>query len=129
VPEPLDDDILDRLREQLRRTTEAAERVASETRDQPPPRRERASGEPGFAGAPREPGSGRDRDTEDDPLAALLHGLRRFLATGLPRELSEPLGDLVRELLLALRALIDWLLERLTRRGDAPARVQDIPIA
>jgi hypothetical protein len=44
-----------------------------------------------------------------------------------PRELQDQLNSLVRELLLAVRALIDWYLEQL----DAPAaepEVEDIPI-
>ena len=34
----------------------------------------------------------------------------------------------LRELLLALRALIDWYLERLERRREQSVEVQDIPI-
>ncbi len=34
----------------------------------------------------------------------------------------------MRELLLALRALIDWYLERVEQRRREPAEVQDIPI-
>jgi hypothetical protein len=34
----------------------------------------------------------------------------------------------VRELLLALRALIDFYLERLNKRGSEPTEVEDIPI-
>ncbi len=44
-----------------------------------------------------------------------------------PRELSDQLTALLRELLLTLRALIDWYLERLDR-GPAEAEVEDIPI-
>ena len=57
------------------------------------------------------------------PLFALVEALRR----GLPRELQGQFNSLLREVLLTLRALIDWYLERL----DAPkreARVEDIPI-
>jgi hypothetical protein len=38
------------------------------------------------------------------------------------------LVEALRELLLALRALIDWYLERIEHRRAAPAEVQDIPI-
>jgi hypothetical protein len=38
------------------------------------------------------------------------------------------LAEALRELLLALRALIDWYLERAERRRAAPVEVQDIPI-
>ena len=57
------------------------------------------------------------------PLFTLLDALRR----GLPRELEEQFTALIREVLLTLRALIDWYLERLERRPAEP-RVEDIPI-
>jgi hypothetical protein len=46
---------------------------------------------------------------------------------GVPHELEEQLSALIREILLTLRALIDWYLERLERRSAEP-RVEDIPI-
>jgi len=57
------------------------------------------------------------------PLFMLLDAVRR----GLPRELEEQFTALIRELLLTLRALIDWYLERLERRPTEP-HVEDIPI-
>jgi hypothetical protein len=57
------------------------------------------------------------------PLFMLLEAVRR----GLPRELEEQFNALIREILLTLRALIDWYLERLERRPAEP-RVEDIPI-
>lgn len=45
----------------------------------------------------------------------------------LPAGLQEQLTALLRELLLTLRALIDWYLERL-ERGPRKPRVEDIPI-
>ena len=57
------------------------------------------------------------------PLFAIAEALRR----GLPRELQGQFTSLLREVLLTLRALIDWYLERL----DSPRRepeVEDIPI-
>ena len=47
-----------------------------------------------------------------------------------PAELSRQLAEALRELLLALRALIDWYLERLGDRRPARARVEveDIPL-
>jgi len=53
----------------------------------------------------------------------LLDAMRR----GLPRELEEQFSGLIREILLTLRALIDWYLERLERRPAEP-QVEDIPI-
>ena len=57
------------------------------------------------------------------PLFMLLDALRR----GLPRELEEQFTALVREVLLTLRALIDWYLERLDG-ARRPTVVEDIPI-
>lgn len=45
-------------------------------------------------------------------------------ARGAPQD---QLTDLIRELLLTLRSLIDWYLERLDQRPREP-RVEDIPI-
>jgi hypothetical protein len=60
-----------------------------------------------------------------DPTAlfVLLDGLRRVV----PRELEDQMANLIRELLLTLRSLIDWYLERLDRPTREP-RVEDIPI-
>ena len=37
-------------------------------------------------------------------------------------------AEAMRELLVALRALIDWLVERLERRPGGPVEVRDIPV-
>ena len=57
------------------------------------------------------------------PLLALIDGLRRIV----PPELQEQFLALQRELLLTVRALIDWYLERLDARAR-PLEVEDIPI-
>ena len=57
------------------------------------------------------------------PLFMLLDAVRR----GLPRELEDQVNALIREILMTLRALIDWYLERLERPAGEP-RVEDIPI-
>jgi hypothetical protein len=54
---------------------------------------------------------------------ALLDAIRRMV----PPELQEQFAALQRELLLTVRALIDWYLERLDQRAR-PVRVEDIPI-
>ncbi len=56
-------------------------------------------------------------------LLAVLEALRRAI----PVELQEQFNTLQRELLLTLRALIDWYLERLDKPELAP-QVEDIPI-
>ncbi len=59
-------------------------------------------------------------------LSALLQALES-LRSAVPRELSDQLTALLRELLLTVRALIDWYLERLDGEPAEPA-VEDIPI-
>jgi hypothetical protein len=57
------------------------------------------------------------------PLIAIVDALRRAV----PVELQEQFNVLQRELLLTIRALIDWYLERLDKPELAP-QVEDIPI-
>jgi hypothetical protein len=56
-------------------------------------------------------------------LIALLDSLRRLI----PPELQEQFNALQRELLLTVRGLIDWQLERL-EAGKPEAQVEEIPI-
>jgi hypothetical protein len=56
-------------------------------------------------------------------LFVLLDALRRVV----PGELRNQFTALIRELLLTLRSLIDWYLERLERSEREP-EVEDIPI-
>ena len=46
----------------------------------------------------------------------------------IPPELARQLADALRELLIALRAIIDWSLTRLEHEGPDEPRVEDIPI-
>jgi hypothetical protein len=57
-----------------------------------------------------------------------LTGMLEALRTSLPPELARQVADAARELLLALRALIDWWIARLERDPEQPVEVQDIPI-
>ena len=57
------------------------------------------------------------------PLIALVEAMRRVV----PLELQEQFNALQRELLLTVRALIDWYLERLDN-APKPTVVEDIPI-
>jgi hypothetical protein len=62
--------------------------------------------------------------SELEALIALVGSVRDLI----PPELRQRLVDALRELLQAIRALLDWYLERLDRQRDEPAEVQDIPI-
>jgi hypothetical protein len=46
----------------------------------------------------------------------------------MPPELARQLADALRDLLLALRAIIDWSIARLEVDGPDEPRVEDIPI-
>ena len=76
------------------------------------------------AGLGRE-GSGPARGGLPDlsPLFFFLDAMRRAV----PQELQGQFNALVREVLLTVRSLIDWYLERL-ERGTAEPQVEDIPI-
>jgi hypothetical protein len=113
-----DPDPLEELRAQVRATQEAAERLMG---DGVPPR--------GWA-APRTEGAGPFAE-EVQALAGLLQALRELL----PFDLREQLNDLLRQLLLVLRALLDWWVAHLEPRaageaapGPGADRGEDIPI-
>ena len=72
--------------------------------------------------APETESAGAGRDLE------LLLGIVQSVRDLVPPELQRRLAEALRELLLALRALIDWYLERVERRRAEPAEVEDIPI-
>jgi hypothetical protein len=64
------------------------------------------------------------RDVPDlSAIIAIFEALRRAV----PHELQEQFNALQRELLLTLRALIDWYLQRLEKPELEP-KVEDIPI-
>ena len=109
---------LDALRERLRATQEAAQKLADEAN----------------AGASRVPPGGGDVPGRADEANAELEALVRMLAMlrdVVPPELRAQLAELVRQLLVFVRAVLDWSIERLElegRRGDEPD-VEDIPIS
>ena len=127
APRPGEADPLEELSRRVRAAQEAAERViaqagsattragAAGSRDRPPAR--------GYA----DPGAD-ERDGRSAEARALLALLD--LGRGLmPVALRHAMGDLARELLLLLRALIDWYLERVELRRREPVEVEDIPIS
>jgi hypothetical protein len=108
-PDPLDD-----LRARLRETQAAAERIAGRV----PPQ--------GWA-TPNEASATAD---EIQALVAVLKGLREVV----PEELWEQVREVVRQLLLLLRAILDLIVERLDAErppagsGGGASKLQDIPI-
>lgn len=150
------EEALRRLEQRLDRASEAAERLMAEAAaaaaggaapsegvpsegvrsegapsEGAPSGAEPSGGEP-FQGEPGKPPpagwqipeDARPGTAELDPLVALVQALRDLV----PPELQRRLVAAIRELLLALRALIDWYLERLERRREQAVEVQDIPI-
>ena len=143
------DEALGRLEERLDRASEAAERLIAEAATRI------VGGQPGSDGGagtteadrkpppagwqrPRRAESGTSSEREPAPadgesaratgeIDLLLHALGA-LRDRIPPELQHRLGEALREVLLALRALIDWYLERTERRRAEPAEVRDIPI-
>ena len=118
------DDALREVRAHLDEAHAAADRLVQEA--------QREAEEAGAEGAPQVPPrgweSGRgDAATPDlQALLALLGAVREVV----PAELSRQLAAALRELLLALRALIDWYLERLGEPGAerAGVEVEDSPL-
>jgi uncharacterized protein (DUF2267 family) len=107
------DDPLDDLRERIRATQQAAERLAGEIPN-------------GFA-SEREH---REHTEEVQALAALLQTLRDLI----PAELADQFREVVRQVLLLVRALVDWWIERMESDAPSPAAtrreppVEEIPI-
>jgi hypothetical protein len=127
------EEALEALRERIRATQEAAERLVREATAQaaatgrvPPRGWEAPPGAGAGAGGDGDGAAGGLAAAEVQALVALLESLRSVL----PPDLRDQVADLVRQLLLVLRALIDWLVDRMEHapRGDAPP-VEDIPIA
>lgn len=140
------EEALRRLEQRLDRATDAAERLMAEAAAQaagavdPRGSSERAanpagSSEPsGAGGEPVQPPPAGWQIPEDpgdagassglEPLVSFVQAVRELI----PPELQRRLVAALRELLLALRALIDWYLERLERRREQSVQVEDIPI-
>ena len=57
-------------------------------------------------------------------LTALIESLRGLV----PPELARQLADALRELLIALRAVLDWYIARLEPREPPSSWVEDIPV-
>ena len=138
MPEPAHD-ALEALRARLEETRLHAERLADEAAQarRAAEARDRAAGGPPPPDA--DPGEAPDGSTGSGPaaaidlqaIAALLETLRELV----PPELQQQLADVTRQVLLLLRALIDWWVDRLEEPAAGPARadhsgpaVRDIPV-
>ena len=117
----MSDDPLSQMRSQVDDAYAAADRLVREAEAAA---RERAGDVPpsGYEGQ-RAAG---ERSAFGD-LQALM-GLLETARTSVPPEVARQLAEATRELLLALRALIDWWIARLEREPERPVEVQDIPI-
>jgi hypothetical protein len=112
-------DALDDLRARLRATQKAAERLAEEAATMRPP-----------AAGWEAPRAAEETNAELQALVGLLATLRDTL----PPELREQVSDLVRQLLLLVRAILDWWIGRLEadpepRPPEGGRDVEDIPIS
>jgi len=113
-----DEERLQRLEERLGRATEAAERLMAEARG-------------GGGGGPKPPPAGWQTPSEErrqlPELEALVNAVAA-LRELIPPDVADRLMAAIKEVLLALRALVDYWLERIDRKPPPPAEVQDIPI-
>ena len=121
-------DPLEELRERIRATQDATERLAAEAAGAA---KARAQGRPPPQGW-RTPDDTSQTAEEIRALATLLESLRALV----PPELQQQLSEVIRQVLMLLRALIDWWVDRLeSGEGDKrPASpggpvVEDIPVA
>jgi hypothetical protein len=109
------------LEARLAKASEAAERLMREAAervgDERPP-------EAGWQAPGTDSPRGILRLEDLELLGTILDRVRDLI----PPELQRRLAEAFRELLLALRALIDWYLERVEQRRASPPKVSDIPI-
>jgi hypothetical protein len=114
VPDPLD--AVREAERLVREATRRAEAMAGEGAEpSPPPRGWDVPGEERPAASPF------------GDLAALT-GLLELARGAVPPELARQLAQALRELLIALRAILDYSIERLEPAQRAPVQVEDIPV-
>ena len=115
------EDALRRLEERLQRASGAAERLFSEAAAQA------AAAATGRSDVPPQ-GYATDSDPERPGDLEVLIRAVEALGELVPPDLRHRLAEAVREVLLAVRALIDWYLERTESGRGEPPEVQDIPV-
>ena|SRR5947209_899089 len=117
-----------RLEERLEQASNAAERLVAEAAAQASSRIAAAKTKAPPAGwqaaGDTDPTSSTRVGGELEQVLQLLGAFRDLV----PPELQQRLIEAVRQLLLAVRALLDWYLERLEQRRQTPIEVQDIPV-
>jgi hypothetical protein len=119
MPEHARDPLAD-LRERLEATREAAEQLAGEAADAIGRDREGGDAGPGW----RTP---QEREALRSDAAALVATLAQ-LSELIPQELRDQLAEVLRQILLLLRALLDWLVDQLPRERGAEPVVEKIPV-
>jgi len=113
VPE----DPLDAVRDAERLVREATERAEQLGAELPPRGYESHGGDGDGGGAPF-------------PDLSALAGLMELARSSLPPDLQRQLQQALRELLIALRAVLDYSIDRLEPGQEPPpATVEDIPIS
>jgi hypothetical protein len=100
--------------EQLMRAAQEAAEQAAASASEPPPR--------GWQSPRSDPAGPAFPDLSG--LFALVETLKGTV----PPELAQQLTDALRELLIALRAILDYSIARLERPASEPTPVEDIPI-
>jgi hypothetical protein len=119
---------LRRLEERLEQASDAAERLVAQAAAEASARIGDATVKPPPAGWQSADRGDRERSVraggDVEQVLQLLAAVRGLV----PPELQQRLAEALRQLLLAVRALLDWYLERLEERRQAPVEVQDIPV-
>jgi hypothetical protein len=125
LPEPSENDALRAVRDHLDEAHAAADRLVREAQRQA----EEAGGTPREAVPPRGWAAPGREDAGAPDLQAMM-ALLAAVRDAVPPELSRQLAEALRQLLLALRALIDWYIERLGEPAPGRERVEieDIPL-
>ena len=125
-------DPLSEMRSQVDAAYAAADRLVREA-DAAARQRERSDDEAAGRGTGDVPPAGFEGERAQGERTAFsdlqaLAGLLDAARTSVPPEVARQLAEAARELLLALRALLDWWIARLEREPEQPVEVQDIPI-
>lgn len=109
-------DTLRRLEDRIGQASDEAQRLIDEARAKPPP-----------AGWQVPPQDG-PRETGASELEALISAVRS-LRDLVPPEVMQRLAEALKDVLLAIRSLIDHYIERLERPRAEPPEIKDIPIS